>query len=62
MKQKGWWLWPAALLIYTMVIFGHSMMPAVQSSAESGYVPVSYTHLDVYKRQEMSWRTMGFIP
>lgn len=38
MKQRGWWLWPAALLIYTMVIFGQSMMPAVQSSAESGYV------------------------
>ena len=25
-------------------------------SEEQGYAPVSYTHLDVYKRQKMPWK------
>lgn len=34
-KQK---IWLAVLAGYIMVIYGHSLMPAVQSSAESGFV------------------------
>lgn len=57
MKQRGWWLWPAALLIYTMVIFGHSMMPAAQSSAESSYVLACLHGFLARFGMEASWLT-----
>ena len=27
----------------------------VRKAAENGFIPVSYTHLDVYKRQARCW-------
>lgn len=37
-KQRLWWLGPLAILLVSLFIWGHSLVPAVQSSAESGQV------------------------
>ena len=43
-------------------------LPMVESnefawkSCKSGLMPVSYTHLDVYKRQCMVWLTSTLVP
>lgn len=37
-KRRLWWLGPAAILLATLFIWGHSLVPADQSSAESGRV------------------------
>lgn len=37
-KQRLWWLGPLAILLVSLFIWGHSLVPAVQSSAESGRV------------------------
>lgn len=37
-KRPRRWLWALAVFLWTLVIWGHSLLPASQSSAESGQV------------------------
>ena len=46
------WLLATALVWYLLCGRRHSFLPL---SVGAGGVPVSYTHLDVYKRQARCW-------
>ena len=46
-------------LLNTIIMAVASMILTCLTAAMAGYVPVSYTHLDVYKRQISHWTSSG---
>ena len=41
-----------------MIIYGNSSLNVMYDTVARAMTPVSYTHLDVYKRQEQPWPVM----
>lgn len=58
-NRRLWWLGPAVIVLVTLFIWGHSLVPAVQSSAESGrLVALLAPILEKIKADPDLWQTL----
>ena len=57
-RRRPWWMGAVAAVLVAAVAVGVMLRPEAGITAHAIVTAVSYTHLDVYKRQEMAFEEM----